>query len=343
MPSPTLSYPIDAPPQVGEAHSVATGVQWIRHALPMALDHINVWLLSDADSCTLVDTGINTRSTREAWPGLLSHHAQDKRVERVIATHLHPDHCGLAGWLTERYDCPLWMTRTEYLLCRTLCHDSSLDVPAAATRFYREAGLNATQLADYAKAFGGFGRAVTPLPPAYRRIQNGDRLELHGENWDVIVGTGHSPEHACLYNANRNVLISGDQILPRISSIIAVWPTEADANPLAEWLASCRMLLTRLPADVLVLPSHGLPFYGAHARLTELIEHHEAALEKLLERAAEPQRTIDVFDLLFSSDINDSNLVMAVGETLAHFNYLISEGQVLRTVDDDGIAWYRQA
>ncbi|MFK8030416.1 MAG: MBL fold metallo-hydrolase [Gammaproteobacteria bacterium] len=342
MPASALNYAFDSPPAAGQTREIYPGLLWVRHSLPMALDHINVWLLSDTEKCVIVDTGINTRSSREAWFNLLDTHAQNKLVERVIATHLHPDHCGLAGWLTKQHDCPLYMTRTEYLLCRTLCLDSSLEVPQEALDFYHAAGLNDAQLKDYCKAFGGFGRAVTPLPPSFRRLQDGDHLELASEPWSVIVGTGHSPEHACLYNERRNVLISGDQILPRISSIVAVWPTEPCANPLADWLSSCRDLRSRIPDDTLILPSHGLPFYGAKARLTQLIDEHESLLEKLHDRCRHPQRVIDVFDILFKSKIDDSNLVMAVGESIAHFNHLLDRGLVVKTRDEAGVDWYEQ-
>ncbi len=340
MPPTSLSYPFDSAPGAGGVLEICPGVLWVRHSLPMALDHINVWLLSDSHESVIVDTGINSRQTKEAWDKILSDPATNQPVSKVLATHLHPDHCGLAGWLTEKHTCPLYMTRTEYLLCRTLCFDSGLDIPEVATDFYRAAGMTGQQLEQYAEAYGGFGRAVSPLPPSYQRMQEGDVLELAGEMWAVMVGTGHSPEHACLYNERRNILISGDQILPRISSIIAVWPTEPAANPLKDWLDSCRQLRERVQKDALILPSHGLPFYGAEPRLTQLIDHHEASLDKLVERCRTPQKVIDVFDVLFRSAINDSNLVMAIGEAIAHLNFLRAAGLVTREQDAGGIDWY---
>lgn len=336
----TLSYPYESPPPVSGTREIYPGLHWIRHSLPMALDHINVWLLSDQHECVIVDTGINRRTTRQAWRQLLKTHADGKSLNKVVATHLHPDHCGLAGWLTREYECPLYMTRSEYLLCRTLCYDSSLEIPPQAIGFYRAAGMDDAQILKYSRAYGGFGRAVTPLPPSYRRMKDRDRLELAGEDWEVVVGTGHSPEHACLYNESRNTLISGDQILPRISSIIAVWPTEPESNPLLDWLDSCRSLRERVPSAALILPSHGLPFYGAQERLTQLIDHHEELLDQLHDRCKKPQKVTDVFDLLFNSTIDDGNLVMAIGEAVAHFNYLLQAGRMTRERDDYGVDWF---
>ncbi len=340
MTSQPLRYPFENPPAAGDTQEIHKGLVWVRQSLPMALDHINVWLISNDSECVVVDTGMNMKSSQDVWTRELPAETDAKTVSKVVATHLHPDHCGLAGWLTRRYGCPLYMTRTEYLLCRTLCFDSSIDVPSEALDFYHAAGMTSAQLDDYKLKFGGFGRAVSPLPPSYHRIQDGDTLDLAGQDWNVITGSGHSPEHACLYHENSNTLISGDQILPRISSIVAVWPTEPESNPLEDWLHSCRELRKRLPEDVLVLPSHGLPFYGVSARLNQLIDHHESLLEQLVERCRRPQRVIDVFDVLFNSPISDSNLVMAIGETVAHFNYLRAQNLLTRTTDSDSVDWY---
>ncbi len=340
MTSQSLRYPFEKPPNAGGSNEIHEGVLWIRQPLPMALDHINVWLISNKHECVVVDTGMNMRNSREVWSKILSTEANGKTVNKVVATHLHPDHCGLAGWLTREHDCPLYMTRSEYLLCRTLCFDSGMDVPKDALDFYHAAGMTPAQLDGYAEKFGGFGRAVSPLPPSFRRMQDGDLLELAGHDWKVIVGNGHSPEHACLYNEATNTLISGDQVLPRISSIVAVWPTEPESDPLEDWLNSCRQLRHRIPEDALILPSHGLPFYGVIKRLNQLIDHHEALLEQLVQRCREPQRVIDVFDILFRSTVNDGNLVMAVGESVAHFNYLRRRNLVSRTPDSNGVDWY---
>ncbi|MEM7081841.1 MAG: MBL fold metallo-hydrolase [Pseudomonadota bacterium] len=339
MSQPVIRYAFDQAPAVGDATEIFPGLLWARLGLPMALDHINVWISRSDQQSVIIDTGINTRTSKETWQTLFSKYVAPRTLAKVVATHLHPDHVGLAGWLTREHDCELYMTRSEYLLCRTLCFDSSLEIPEEALAFYRAAGITEEQLKLYSSMYGGFGRAVTPLPQSYRRLQEGDTLDLCDETWTILVGNGHSPEHACLFNAERNVLISGDQILPRISSIIAVWPTEPEADPLGDWLQSCRRFAHDVAADTLVLPSHGLPFYGAPARLRQLIDHHESSLEQLFARCSTPQRAIDVFDVLFHSAIDDSNRVMAVGETMAHFNHLRHQGRIERE-RIDGVDWY---
>jgi glyoxylase-like metal-dependent hydrolase (beta-lactamase superfamily II) len=261
-------------------------------------------------------------------------------VSRVIVTHLHPDHVGLAGWLCERWGVPLWMTRTEYLLCRNLVADTGRSAPQAGVSFYRAAGLDADSLADYRQRFGGFGSVVSPLPDAFTRLTDGMTIPIGGETWEVIVGRGHSPEHACLYNKSRNLIISGDQILPTISSNVSVWPTEPNANPLAEWLESCASLKRKLPADVIVLPSHGKVFTGAHARLQALIDDHENCLGKAMEMCARPRTVTDLFPALFKSAITGRNLIMATGESMAHVNCLMERGLLRLESRRDGVNYY---
>jgi len=237
----------------------------------------------------------------------------------------------------------LWMTREEYLLCRVLISDTGKEAPREGERFYHAAGFSAAQIASYKANFGGFGRAVQGMPQSYRRMQDGERLKFAGFEWEVIVGRGHSPEHACLYDRERNVLISGDQILPTISPNIGVWPTEPLANPLADFFASIDRLEQELADDVLVLPSHGKPFRGAHARLAALRREHTERLDILVENGSRPRRVVDVFDDLFGRAITDGNRIMATGEALAHLHYLVASGEMTVEQDDAQVSWFRNA
>ncbi|HEY1960907.1 MAG TPA: MBL fold metallo-hydrolase [Rhizomicrobium sp.] len=340
-PGSTLDYPFEARPELGETIEVAPGVHWVRMRLPMQLNHINLWLLEDHGGWTIVDTGINDQSTADAWRTLFAGFMAGRKVKRVIVTHLHPDHVGLAGWLVRRFDVELWMTRTDYLMCRNLVADTGQEAPAEGVRFYRAAGFPDSAIEDYKTRFGGFGKGVYKLPNAYRRIQNGERIEIGERVWQVVVGRGHAPEHACLWCAEDNLLISGDQILPRISSNVSVFPTEPDGNPLQDWLDSCAQLKALLPADGLVLPSHNEPFRGAPTRLQELIDMHERNMDKLLELCVEPKRAVDVFPALFRSRITSGNYGMATGESIAHLNCLMARGLVRRTADAEGVDWYQ--
>ena len=339
-----LTYPFPAPPALGEAVEVATGVYWLRMPLPMtALNHINVWALRDGDGWTLVDTGMNTSETAAGWQGALATTLAGRPVRRLICTHMHPDHIGMAGWLTRQHHCRLWTTRLEYITCRMLAADTGREAPADAVNFYRDAGWDDAALEHYKARFGGFGKAVYALPDSYRRVVDGEELDIGGRSWRAVVGRGHSPEHLCLYCAQLKVLISGDQVLPRITSNVSVFPTEPDADPLTEWLASLATIRERVRDDVLVLPSHNEPFRGLHARLEKLIHGHEERLTMLQRELATPQRAIDVFSVLFRRRIGTDALSMATGEALAHLNCLITRGFAVREEDAAGIAWYRRA
>lgn len=337
-----LRYPFPARPETGSAIEVAPGIHWIRMPIPFQLNHINVWLLEDGPGWTLVDTGINTDETKSAWNQVFAS-LGGRSVTRVIVTHLHPDHVGLAGWLTERYDVPLYMTRTDYLLCRAMVADTGKPAPPEGLNFYKAAGFPDEEIEAYKKRFGFFGLAVYRLPQSYRRLQDGETLTIGGARWRVVIGRGHAPEHACLWSPERKLMISGDQILPRISSNVSVFPTEPEGNPLQDWLDSCHALSALVPEDTLILPSHNEPFYGVQTRMKQLIDEHERGMAALLELCREPKRAVDVFPALFKARVTGFNYGMATGESIAHLNCLIARGAMTRTRDEAGVDWYTTA
>jgi glyoxylase-like metal-dependent hydrolase (beta-lactamase superfamily II) len=340
----TVSYPL-ALPRRGETTEVAPGVRWIRLPLPFRLNHINVWALDDGAGWTLVDTGTRTEETVSTWEDLMSRPPLDAPLTRVIVTHMHPDHVGMAGWLTRKFGVKLWISSLEYLHCRALVADSGREAPADALRFYREAGWGEAALEGYRARFGGFGKHVYALPDSYQRLSDGQKLRIGAHEWEVVAGNGHSPEHSCLYCAELKLLISGDQVLPKISSNVSVYPIEPDANPMADWLASLDRLQARVPDDVLVLPAHNDCFHGLHVRLAHLRDGQHEALDRLRELLAEPKRVIDVFPALFRRPIAESDasqLGLATGEAIACLNYLVHRGDAVKELRD-GVAWYRRA
>ena len=340
----SLEYPCGDPPSVGDAREIAPGVLWIRMPMPFRLDHINLWALRDGNGWAVVDTGLSTVDTAKAWSTLLGAAGplRGERITRVLVTHMHPDHIGMAGWITRRFDCRLWMTRLEYLQCRVLMGDTVREAPEDGVRFYRKAGWSDDDIESYRARFGSFGKMIHPLPDSYRRVQDGEHIAIGDHQWQVVVGRGHSPEHACFYCPDLALMISGDQVLPRISSNVSVFPIEPEADPLGEWLASHAKITREVPDDVIVLPAHNEPFRGLHPRLEHLTDGHLRGLERLRERLAEPRRAVDVFPALFARPINDAQLMsLATGESMAHLNYLVQRGQA-RVEMRDGIAWYRR-
>ena len=336
-----LIYPCGEPPSPGLAVHVSPGVLWLRLPLPFSLNHINLYALRDGEGWAIIDTGVDTPPSREGWEAALAGPLEGRPITRLICTHMHPDHIGLAGWLCERFDAPLLMTRLEYVTGRMLLADTGRPAPEAGVRFYRQAGWGEAQIDGYRSSFGGFGRAVAPMPQSYVRITEGDVLIIGDDEWLVVVGSGHSPEHACLWRRSDGVFISGDQILPRISSNVSVWPTEPDSDPLGDWLESIDRLEALLPEDLLVLPSHGEPFRGVGARLHALRRGHHTGLKRLERTLRSPCRSIDVFPALFARPVNDGLLGMATGEGLAHLNYLLRRGRVECSTDADGVAWWQ--
>ena len=339
--SEVIRYPFERPPEALEAVEVAEGVLWLRLPLPMALDHVNAYALDDGDGWTLVDTGLNTRKTIALWQGLMAGALGGRAVRRLIVTHHHPDHIGLAGWFCAR-GVELLTTRTAWLYARMLTLDVEERHSPQAMEFYRRAGLSAAQLAQKAEERPwNFADVVAALPPGYRRIAAGEVIRAGGRNWLVRCGDGHAPEHATLWSLDDNLILGGDQLLPGISANIGVYPSEPDADPLREWLDCSRGFIPHARADHLVLPGHKLPFTGLAFRLRQMVDNHESALLRLREHLRTARVAVDCFPALFRREIGAGDFGLALVETVAHLNHLLARGALCRRLSDEG-AWLWQ-
>ena len=337
-----LSFPHPEPPAAGEAIEIAPGILWARLPLPMALDHVNIYLLADEDGWTVVDTGMDTPPCREAWEALLAGPLSGAPIARVLITHFHPDHVGLAGWLCARSGARLIGTRTSFLYARMLQLDAWEEPPEEAVSFYKAAGYGAAEMQRMReRAKYGFARVCHPLPVGFRRIAEGQTIRLAGRDWRVLLGHGHAPEHAVLVS-DDGLVLAGDQVLPRITSNIGVYPTEPEGDPLGDWLASCAVLWDALPADALILPGHNEPFRGVDVRLTQLLDHHAESLDRLAAFLAEPRRAVDCFEVLFDRQITAQLLGFATIEAVAHLNHLEARGRAVRETVD-GVHFFRTA
>ncbi len=333
-----IRYPFEELPEEGGVLQVAEGVLWLRLPLPMALDHVNLYALDDGDGWTVVDTGLDSKRTRAIWAALLAGPLAGKPVSRVIATHHHPDHIGLAGWL-QGQGAELWTTRTAWLFARMLTLDDQ-PVPAPETLdFWRAAGMPEAMLAARAgqRPFN-FADVVSPLPLGFRRIAEGAVIRAGGRDWRVRLGNGHAPDHATLWSLDDNLVIGGDQLLPGISPNLGVYATEPGADPVADWLESCDKFASLARAEDLVLPGHKLPYTGLPLRLAQLSANHHGALDRLRAHLAEPRVAVDCFPVLFQRRIDEGTFILALAETVAHLNHLLARGEVTRTRRDDG-AW----
>lgn len=336
-----MNYPFPEKPLPGATLAVAPGVFWLRMSLPFQLDHINLWLIEDGESWCIVDTGFADEDTRSAWETVLAH--LERPVSRLIVTHFHPDHFGLATWLLEKTGAPLYMTTGEFLTAHAIWNEFGGYGARFMVEQFRCHGLAGERLSKYRTRGSGYRLSVPALPEHYRRLQEGSVIDLGGRSWRVMVGYGHSPEHAALYCQESGVLISGDMLLPKISTNISVPAATPEADALGAFLASLQRMSAELPADTLVLPSHGLPFIGIGARVEALHAHHVERLQALEDACRTPQSAADALSVLFPRSLDAHQTMFAMGETIAHFNYLEGAGRLSRRCDADGVIRFVRA
>jgi glyoxylase-like metal-dependent hydrolase (beta-lactamase superfamily II) len=340
-----IRYPWDAPPAEGEAIEVAENVLWLRLPLPMALDHVNIFALRDPDGWTLIDTGMASKRSRAIWQTLLDGPLAGAPIARVLLTHHHPDHVGLVGWFQSEHGAELLTTRTAWLMARMLTLDEQPLPTRESLQFYKRAGMDAEIYEQRAaeRPFN-FADMVAPMPLGFTRVRQDDVLHLGGRDWDVHIGHGHAPHHVTLWSRDDHLVIGGDQLLPSISPNIGIYPTEPEADPLAEWLESCDRFAGLAREAHLVLPGHKLPFTGLPTRMRQLIDNHHGALDRLMTHLAVPRTGGDCFSPLFKRQIGPREYGLALVEALAHLNHLHQQGRITRTLNDDGIhLWQAKA
>ena len=316
---------------------IAEAVFWLRLPLPMKLDHVNIYVLDDGDGWTLIDTGMKSRKVQGMWQHLLDGPLRSKPVKRVVATHHHPDHIGFHGWFVEQFGAEYVSTQVAYLTARMLTLDVQDSYSPGQIDFYRRAGMRADLLAkrETERPFN-FSDMVHPIPVGFTRIEEGDVIEMGSRIWDIRVDHGHAPGHASFWSRDDNLVLSGDQVIASISSNIGVYPTEPDANPLAEWMNSCGRLQEFATADHLALPGHKLPFIGMPLRLEQLLENHHGALDRLRVDLKSSKTAGEIMLAVFKRNIGDGEYGLGLVEALAHCNYLWHAGEASRTLDQDG-------
>lgn len=325
-----IQYPWPTEPAQGEALEIADGVLWMRLPLPMALDHVNVYALDDGPGWTIVDTGFDTKKTRAIWKSLLSGPLAGKPINRVICTHHHPDHVGLAGWF-QANGAELAMPRTAWLLARMLVLDEQPNYPPESLAFYQRAGMQ-TDIFERRAAERpfNFSDCVHPLPLGYTRLQEGQNIAIGGRSWKIRMGNGHAPEHATFWSLDDNLVLGGDQLLSSISPNIGVHPTEPEADPLWEWLEACERLSAFAKEEHLVLGGHKLPFSGLPTRMRQMIDNHLGALNRLCDHIVEPKTAGECFPPLFKRAIGEREYGLALVEAIAHLNHLYQTGRATR-------------
>ena len=344
-PQQILQFPHAAAPAAGASLEIVPGLRWLRMPLPFALDHINLWMLQDGNGWTIVDCGIATDQTRDLWEQIFStslgNPGRPVQAPRVLVTHYHPDHAGLAHWLCERFGATLWISQAEYLTAHAIREGVAGYTPDNLLGMYRRNGLTGAALEKMSMRGNRYRLAVPAFPQSYHRMMDGDEIGIGGRDWRVIMGYGHAPEHAALYCSELGVLISGDMVLPKISTNISVWSIDPDGNPLRQFLDSLKRY-AGLPADTLVLPSHGLPFRGLRERIEQLEEHHRQRCEELHEACAQPLSAFEAVPTLFQRELDTHQLFFAMGEAMAHLHYLYCRGSLKRETGADGAIRYLQ-
>ncbi len=338
-----LSFPFGEDlPEGSGLIEVAPGIHWARLPLPFALDHVNLYFLEDGDGWTVLDTGIASPKTIGIWEALLDGPLGGRPVTRVIGTHFHPDHVGLVGWLLDRFAPEFWISRTEWLNARMTWLDTSEDFAAQIASFYGRTGLDG-QIVDGFRDLGNVYRPlVTPIPAHFQRIGPETVFEIGGRRWEPIFGAGHSPEHVCLFDRDAGIVLGGDFLLPKITPIVAVWWSEPEADPLADYLAFLHTSRD-FSADVTVLPAHDRPYKGLDLRIDALVSHHDERLDVTRQAVTTPATARQVMTQLFQRELDLHQTRFAMGESLAHLHRLMQMGDVRRYATGDSPYLYEKA
>ena len=338
-----IRFPFETPPAEGEAIDIAPGIKWLRLPLPMKLDHVNIYALEDGDGWCIIDSGFYSKRMVKTWGKILTEALGGKPVTRILVTHHHPDHVGMAGWLQSEHGAELVSTRTSWLFARMLLLDNQATPTPETIAFYESAGMD-PEIVEERRTQKPFNYAdiVHPMPLGFRRIQQGDTLKIGARTFDVHIGNGHAPEHATLWSRDDNIVIAGDQILPGISPNLGVYATEPDADPVDGWLEACERFAAMATEDHFVLPGHKLPFTGLPARMHQLITNHHSALDRLLDHLETPSTAAQCFMPLFKRSINGGEYGLALVESIAHLNHLHQQGKISRTRNDAGAWIYAQ-
>ena len=337
-----LRYPWEGHPGQDQVVEVRPGLLWVRLALPFRLNHVNIYLLADGDGWAMIDSGFGNEESIAAWTALFEGPLADVRISRLIVTHSHPDHVGLAGWIVERFGCPLYMSQVEYLQSVYFQTRGTDERRHAQALFFRRHGMD-ENLTDKLLGRGqDYLKRVSTLPPSYRRIAHGDEISIGPRRFKVITGGGHALDQVMLYCAADKLFLSADQVLSKISPNVSVWAVEPDQNSLGEYLASLARLTTTLPYDLLVLPGHGVPFYGLKTRIKQLADHHEDRCRLIADACRDTAKTSkDLVPVVFHKHVLDVHQMgFAAGELIAHVNYMLVEGR-LTAEEVDGVLWFR--
>ena len=330
-----ISFPFEQPPSEGKAIEIADGILWMRLPLPMALDHVNVYAIRDGDGWCIVDTGFFSKRTQSIWETLLSGPLNGDPITRVLITHHHPDHIGMAGWFQSKLNSEVISSRTAWMYGRMMILDTQKEWPEEVLAFYKSTGID-EEIFSYWLDRGprNFSDVCYPMPSGFTRIKDGQNIKIGNRKWHIITGDGHAPEHVTLWSLDDNIVIVGDQVLPGISSNIGVYPTEPLADPLKDWITSCEKLKKFATNEHFVLPGHKLPFVGLPTRLQQLIDNHDNALPRLLDHLKIPRTAVGCFEILYKRKIGKGEYGLALVEAVAHLNHLLIAGKIQRKMND---------
>jgi len=334
-----LDYPFAKPPETGQIAEVAPGMLWVRIPLPFQLDHVNIFLVADDGGWAVIDTGIDNAATRAAWEALMAGPLKGERLTRLIVTHYHPDHIGLAGWLCQRFELPLFTSQTSYLGCLNISLSPGALDAKVYRDFYLRNGLDQAATDRVATQGHGYLKMVSGLPPTFRRLVAGDTLRLGGRDFAVMTGDGHAPEQVMLHCKSDNLFLAADQVLAKISPNVSVWAVEPDGNPLGLYLRSLKGLKRGLPEDVLVLPGHQLPFRGLRQRIKQLADHHEVRCTAIDKACRERPRSVaELLPVVFHRPLDPHQLSFAFSEVFAHVNHMLHDRRLAWAETERGTA-----
>ncbi len=315
---------------------VSPNIFQVRVPIPFPLRNVQCYLVRETDGWTMVDTGLNYPAALEAWDGAFrALRMKPRDIRRIVLTHTHPDHFGLAGHFQRLADAPVYALNEEIEIIPREWPPEEIAIPLLS-RFFRHHGAPDQVLGRVAGRSREVIEMTNPLPVLVP-LHEGEDIRIGGQPYRVIWVPGHADGHLVLYRRSDGLMFIGDHVLMKITPNIALWP-QLEFNPLQKYLASLDKI-SQFKTQI-ALPGHRAIVHDVPARVAEIKQHHQVRLHETLVAAGKGNNGYQVARALFPHLVTADDIRLGMIEALSHLEYLTQAGKLERL--EGAVMRYRQ-